>query len=157
MSRTESSALYGSARKVRLGGAMSNDVLPAKMRQAAVYFYLICECLSITVDTMRDATHVWGLQEEDVFRLAIRSCPSKVTGLIAASACAEKFGKLFDIPGFYLCNGCWWLDVDSRLSHRGLLVPVRDSRLWIVGLHVFRHARDERPFMLRVRPERWAA
>ena len=130
------------------GGTLSPQVF-----RAAVFYYLVHECLNLYVDTMKDIERVWGLEEEEVFRLGICSCPSQVNNLIAASACAERFGELTRLPGFYLCDGCWWLDIDANLSCRGLFVPVRDSRLWIVGLRVFRNVRDERPFMLRVRAQ----
>ncbi len=127
-----------------------------KLRRAAVYEYLVRDCLNLYVDSLSDIERVWGLDREDVDRLGIVSCPSEVGNIIGAGACAQRFGELFDVPGFYRCSGCWWLDLDARLARRGLIVPVRDSR-WpslMSGLRIFRHVRDQRPFILRVRAER---
>lgn len=130
------------------------------LRRCAAYQYLVRECLNLSVSTLRDIEHVWGLDSEDVERLGIVSCPPQATNLIAAGAVAEKFGEsvLYDVDGFYKCGECWWLDLDPRLSRRGLIVPMRHW-YWpnlITDLQVFPHVRA-RPFLLRTRAERIAA
>jgi hypothetical protein len=129
------------------------------LRIAFVYEFLVRHCLNLCVDTARDIDRHWGIDPEDIDRLEIKSVPTFVTNLIGSNAVAERFGDLSDVPGFYQCRGLWWLDIDERLSRRGLVLPVRDPKrpLFITGLKVFRHARDERPFMLKVRQERIAA
>jgi hypothetical protein len=104
---------------------------------------------------MRDLESVWGLERDETDRLGLASPPTWVTNLIGSNACAEKFGDLADIPGFYKCDNLWRLDIDERLARRGLILPTRDPQrpLLIVGLRVFRHVRDEKPFILRVRSE----
>ena len=126
------------------------------IRRSAVLSYLLTYCLNIFSDTLQDIERVWGFDEEEISRLAIRSCPCRITNMFAADACAEKYGDLADIPGFYRCGDRWWLDLDERLAHRGLILPIRDSQrpFLITGVRVFRHLRDDRPFILRVRSER---
>jgi hypothetical protein len=121
-----------------------------------VYWYLLIECLRLRVGTQRDLERA-GI---DFDRLAVTSPPSYEFNVIGSSECARKFGDLADIDGFYRCsNGSWWLDVDERLSTRGLIAPVRDSRRpsLVNDLKVWRHVRDPHPFLLRVRAERKTA
>jgi hypothetical protein len=136
-----------------------DESLRAKLRRSAVYHFLVRECLNFYVGTLRDIEQHWGLDRADVDRLGIASPPTWVTNLIGANACAEKFGGLADVPGFYCCGGLWWLDIDEGLARRGLILPVRDPKRpsLITNLQVFRHVRDPRPFLLRVRTERGAA
>ena len=129
--------------------------------RAAVYGYLVRECLTLTVNTVKDVDKAWGLDLEDIQRLGIVSVPSDVTNLIAACACRDRFGdqKLQQVPGFYKSGKCWWLDIDDRFARRGLIVPLR-RRCGLINviaeLQIFRHVRDQHPFRLRTRAERIA-
>jgi hypothetical protein len=128
------------------------------LHRAMVYEHLVRRCLNLYVDTARDIKRHWGLEMEEIARLELRSPPNFVTNLIASNDCAERF-DLVGVEGFYQCRGLWWLDIDVRLATRGLIVPTRDRKrpTFIVGLQIYRHVRDSRPFMLRVRQERITA
>ncbi len=160
MSVEDFRAAIGQARLHYSGQILADGKLhlQPKLRRSAVYQFLIRECLNFYVGTLRDIEQHWGLDRAEVDRLGIASPPTWVTNLIGANACAEKFGDLFDIPGFYSCNDLWWLDIDERLARRGVILPVRDPRRpnLITDLQVFRHVRDPRPFLLKVRTERKA-
>jgi hypothetical protein len=147
----------------RLKGAKRNGngllALCPDLRTAMVYEYLVRHCLNLYVDTARDIERHWGFEAEEIGRLELRSVPSFITNLFGSDACAERFGDLSDIPGFYRCRDHWWLDIDEPFARRGVIVPIRDPQrpTFITGLRVFRHVRDLHPFVLRVRQERVAA
>jgi hypothetical protein len=126
-------------------------LLEGDTRRHFVYTILVRRCFVLYEDSLRAIINVWRLEEEQVFRLGIVNVPTRVYNLIGSQYLAEHFGDLSDIDGFYQLRGCWRLDIDERLAARGLILPVRDSRMWVVALRVFRHVRDERPFLLRVR------
>ncbi|MEP6742133.1 MAG: hypothetical protein ABJB61_06495 [bacterium] len=151
-----------------------NNALRRQLEGPAVLAYLIYFCLDLFKDSERDIEEHWGMDGNEAFSLGIRSVPSLVGNLVAAQACAEKFGPdmIGQTAGFYkfnrsdqvcCCNqfsdlcvcelSSWRLDIDFYLSKRGLLLPVRDKRGLIVTLKVFRDAQDERPFTLRTRRE----
>lgn len=132
-------------------GILISTALRCQLLTPAVYSYLVRECLNLYKSTFRDIERHWQLDDEALFTLGVVSCPSEVTNLIASQACAAKFGELFDVPGFYLCNGAWWLDIDERLSQRGIILPIHNQRGWISSLKIFRHARDAYPFTLKLR------
>lgn len=114
--------------------------------------YLVDECLPLlkVIPTQFDPA--------DIEVLKIRGCPSRIANLIAAHSVALMFGDqvVATLPGFYFVphnegGGCWWIDIDERLASRGLILPVRNHRGLIVGLRIYRHARDTRPFSLATR------
>ncbi len=122
------------------------------LRVHLVYAYLVRRCLMLTTDAYRDITRAWQLDARTITSLGIVSVPSEVFNVVACGALAERFGDLSDVAGFFRRRDCWRLDVDAKLAGRGLILPVRDCwRLRIVALRVFRHVRDERPFLLRTR------
>jgi hypothetical protein len=131
----------------------------SQLRRAAVLQFLVRECLGLHVSTLRDVEQVWGIDRLDIDRLGIASPPSHTFNVIGSGECARKFGDLSNVPGFYRCDGSWFIDVDERLARRGVVLPVRDRQRpnLIVDLQIFRHVRDSRPFLLRVRAERQAA
>jgi hypothetical protein len=93
----------------------------------------------------------WGIDDDDIDRLALRGYPSRIENLFAANECAKKFGgdDLATVEGFYKCRGLWWLDLDPKWCRNGFLMPVRDERHgWISSLLVFRDPKDRRPFRL---------
>jgi hypothetical protein len=126
------------------------------VRRSAVYSFLVRCCLGLCAETEKDIEKHWGNSREEISDAGIVSSPTRIFNFFAAAACAEKYGDLGDIPGFYRCGDDWWLDVDERLATRGLVLSVRHSQYpgLIIGLRVYRHARDDRPFMLRVRGQR---
>lgn len=130
---------------------MYGMILEGDARRHFVYTILVRQCLVLYEDSLCAICNVWQLEEEQVFRLCIVNAPTIVYDLIGCNYLAERFGDLSDIDGFYRLRGCWRLDIDERLAARGLILPVRDSRMWIVALRVFRHVRDKRPFLLRTR------
>src|SRR5262249_20053017 len=126
------------------------------VRRAAVLSYLVRDCLGLTVDAVKDLERA-GFDLSEIELLGIRSCPSRTFNLIGAGACYERFGDLSDIGFFYKCGACWWIDLDERLSRRGLVFPLRETRYGLINdLLIFRHAADPHPFKLRFRRERRA-
>ena len=151
----------------------------AKWARPALIYFLVENCLSVTVDLARNLEKHYGLSVQDVDRLSIRSIPSDIENLIASHACLEWFGpdgliasnlfyKLDRTGGECLCLEwrddcvcslpCWRLDINPAYQRRGFLFPVRDKRRGhFTDLLCFRHARDERPFSVELRAERKAA
>lgn len=121
------------------------------MRRHVIYAALVRLCLPLYEDTLRAICDVWQLEDRQVVRLGIVSAPTTVSNLIACDYLAHRFGDLSDVEGFYQLDGCWRLDLDEKLARRGLILSVRDSRMRIIALRVFRHVRDKRSFILRTR------
>jgi hypothetical protein len=151
-----------------------DNALRRQLEIPATYGHLIFNCLDLFAHSEQDIEQHWSITADEAYRLGIRSVPSLIGNLVAAQACAEKFGSevLERVPGFYhfnrlgsvcYCNEfsklcvcdlpAWRLDIDSCWSKRGLIVPQRNSRGWFGSLKVFRHAQDPRPFTLKVRRE----
>jgi len=100
-------------------------------------------------------------QEEDIFfDNRIVAVPGWLEN---ATLCAHLLtlfseSELLSCPGFVkkryedeegICYAVR-LDVDANLSRKGFMVPVVRAG-WIVAMRVFRHPKDERPFILRSR------
>ena len=139
----------------------------------AVYGFLIDCCLSLRLSTAKDIERHWQMSPEEAYARGIRSVPSEVENIIAMGACRERFGDriLRQVPGLYqfdrighVCHceewtsECcchlknWRMDFDPQLSIRGIVMPVRDSRVLLIeGLRVFRSAQDARGFVFRLR------
>lgn len=120
-------------------------------RRHLVYSALIHACLSLNQDTHRDIINDWRLEDSDISQLGLVSVPFDTLNLIACELLSRTLGDLADVPGFFRMRDCWRLDLDPRLWRRGVLLPVRNDRLQITALKVFRHTRDESPFVLRTR------
>ncbi len=130
-------------------------VLPA----AAVHAHLIHFCLTLYEHSAQDIERHWGISADEAYSLGVRSVPRLILNLLSAHSCVEKFGPdvVAKVPGFYEYNGCWRLDLDARLARHGLLFPTRNEVGWLTSIKVFRDARDQYPFQLRVRKEGIAA
>lgn len=157
--------------------AILNDRLRRELEGPAVYGFLIHFCLNLYEHSERDVEKHLGISADEACGLGVRSVPSLIGNLIASRSCVEEFGAdiVSRVPGFYSFNRlgsvcvchewtslcvcdlpAWRLDIDFCWSKRGLLFPVRNQLGWIVGLKVFRHPADQRPFTLRVRGARAA-
>lgn len=121
------------------------------MRTHMIYAALVRECPVLYEDALRAICSVWQLEDRQVVRLGIVSAPTIVFNLLACDYLARHFGDLGDIKGFYQLDGCWRLDLDEKLAPRGLVLPIRDLSMRIIGLRVFRHVRDKHSFILRTR------
>lgn len=147
--------------------------------QAALHAYLFHGgCFTLYEHSARDVEKLWGISADEACALGVRSVPSLISNLLSSQSCVEKFGAdvVAKTPGFYwfnrtgsicVCNEwtdlcvcdlpAWRLDIDFCWSRRGLLLPVIHNQSgWIVGIKVFRHPMDQRPFTLRVREARAA-
>jgi hypothetical protein len=158
----------------KLGHPLIPPRLQVPVFVAAVYWWLL-DALPLYESTV-EALQERGLDLTDIARLNIRSCPTHTQNLIAAYECARRFGdKIYIAPGFFpvdrlpcACEECdycqfrkldecacagkgWRIDLDSKLSARGLIVPETDSRGWIYKLCIHRHLDDRSAFALGVR------
>jgi hypothetical protein len=152
--------------------AILSDSLKRQLETPAVYAQLIFFCFELFTHTAQDIEKHWMMGAREAYALGVRSTPSLLGNLLASESCVEKFGAdtLTRVPGFYpysrtgsLCNcldwrdNCicdrqiWRLDIDP--FPRGLIVPERNERGWFTSLKIFRHARDQKPFRLKVRRE----
>jgi hypothetical protein len=152
--------------------------LAAGLPVASVYGFLVHLCLSFYDYTAADVEKHWGMTADDAYSLGIRSVPTLVGNLVAAQACAARFGPdvLANVPGFYTFNRSgarcfchewnslcvcdlptWRIDIDFCWAKHGLILPQRSSRGWFESLKIFRHPQDARPFTLKVRREAKAA
>lgn len=166
------------ARAKRPKAMQIDTALRQKLAIPAVHGYLVHFCLNLYEHSAKDIEQHWTISADEAYRLGVRSVPGLAGNLVAAQACVEKFGAeiVQSVPGFYhfnrvgsvcICHEwtdlcvcdlpAWRLDIDFCWSRRGLLLPVRNERGWIVNLKVFRHAQDRHPFTLKVRREDLAA
>lgn len=122
-------------------------------RRHLIYATLIRCCLCLYDDSYNYVRRDWGLEEVEIIRLGLVSVPTNTLNLFACQELARRFGDLGQTPGLYKLRGLWRLDVDEKYSQRGLILPVRDDRLHIVSLRVFRHTKDQFPFTLQTRTE----
>lgn len=122
-----------------------------KKRTNDVYAFLLNDCLTLRPGARIEIKRKLGIDDETIDSILIRSIPTYTANLVVCAEIAKLYGQLFDVEGFYLLRGCWLLDVDEKLSERGLIIPVRNRVLQIVALRVFRHSQDERPFILKTR------
>lgn len=96
----------------------------------------------------------WSIDEETVDSLHLAAIPSRIANMMISSECAQRFGDLSRVEGFYKCRDLWWLDIDERLAEQGFLMPVTHRRFgWIERMVAFRDPRDKRGFPVRVRRE----
>ena len=158
MQRAGSNCLLGNGNG-KVMGILNSDALKRQLKVPAVYGFLVHYCLSdLSAHLAESIMKRWGIDEDALDRLVLRAYPTQIQNLIASKACADEFGDLSTVRGFYLCNDVWWLDLDPRWSGNGFLMPVRDGRRrWFSGLFAFRGPSDDRPFSVRVRGERAAA
>ena len=136
-----------------------DDTLRRQLLAPAVYGFLVhCGGLpDLSVHLAEVIMDKLGIDEETFDGLSLCGYPSRMQNLFAANTCAETFGDLTGVDGFYKCRDLWWLDLDPKWSRNGFLMPVRDSkRGWFSGLFAFRHPGDGAPFPVRVRHERRA-
>jgi hypothetical protein len=117
----------------------------------AVYGTLVRYYLCLYTNAHKAIMADWGIDDQIICRLGLVSIPTYTLNLLACQALAEKFGDLSDIPGFFRLRNCWRMDLDEELSGRGLILPIRNYRMQIVALRVFRHTQDQFPFILKTR------
>ena len=100
----------------------------------------------------------WGVDLETLDRLGVVRWPTSVENHFAAAACAEMFGDLSGVEGFFRHNNLWRLDLDDDHCERGFLMPVSNPRFGYVDRVVaFKHPSDRHPFPLKTRREMRAA
>jgi hypothetical protein len=137
---------------------MLTDSQRRELLAPAAYYYFLYLLPALDVRLAEAVMKSLSIDENDLHRLSIRAYPTRNQNLIFSHACSERFGDLSGVDGFYLCQGCWWLDLDERWTTNGFLMPVRDAqRLWFSGLMAFRYPGDKHPFPAKVRSERKAA
>ena len=146
----------------KLNRQIFNRLVQPSMRtlvfRAGVYFFLLTECLSLYESTVRDIQNHCEINENEILARGIKSCPTWSHNIIGAGACAERFGDLSEVPGFYFVDDRWRLALRPELSVRGFVVPVHHAGLgFIESLQVFRNAKDSKPFTLQVRALRRSA
>jgi hypothetical protein len=117
----------------------------ALMFRAAVLKCLV-DGLSLTVGTFRAIKKDWDLDQNEVERMGIVSCPGKIQNLIASEVCAFKFGDLSTVPGLYgidrlPCN-CATCEICS--SDEVQLDQLFESQKCICALKSWRVDIDER-------------
>lgn len=93
-----------------------------------------------------------GFDERTIWQLGVCAVPNFLLNALASEWLAKRFGDLTICGGFYKTDGCWRLDIDSKLSGKGLLLPLK-SRLTglIYALKVYRYCDDPNPFTLKLR------
>lgn len=149
-----------------------------RIERAALLYFLIADCLSLTKDSLRDVQRHFKYSTAEVENYQIRSVPSRPANIVIAGECLKKFGpaRLLASGLFYsfsregsICTcedwsntsecarEAWLLDVDGSIYPRGLLLPIRDSRGWYSDLLCFRNVQDKKPFVLKVRAEQEVA
>jgi hypothetical protein len=146
-----------------------------QLEKAAVLAFLIFDCLNVTKEIAGDLARFHKLTLTDIDRYDIRAIPTELQNLIISHESLNKFGPAilqrsnlfysfnrsgdvcdcFDWRDDCCCDlKTWRLDLNASLSHRGLLLPIRDRQYgFFSDLLVFRHARDQKPFTLRLRSE----
>lgn len=114
------------------------------------------EVLSLVYDLpdLRYSKNFGSLSDSELFRLGVCSVPSEVLNALVCASLAERFGEDIILCGCcYRLNGSWRLDLDPKLSSRGLLLPARNQRGLITHLLVFRYPDDPYPFKLKLRED----
>jgi hypothetical protein len=148
--------------------------LSPKLERAALLFFLVHECLNLKTCLVQDLQHHLKLTIAEIERREIRSIPSDAFNVSISTECLKKFGptRLLASEVFYsftrsgsVCtcedwsNTCqchletWRLDVQP-IYERGLLLPLRDRRGWYSDLLCFRDARDQKPFIVKLRADK---
>src|SRR5688500_15540416 len=149
-----------------------DDALRRQLEVPAVLGHLIFWCFELYEHTAADIEKHWGISADQAYGLGIRSTPTLIGNVIVSQDCVKRFGAdtLSRVDGFYsftregsicvcldwndycVCDlPCWRLDID--LFTRGLIVPQRSPIGHFRSLKIFRHARDQYPFTLKVRRE----
>jgi len=145
-----------------------------EIEKAGVLFFVVHECLSLRAALVRDLGCHQNLTLSEIEAYRIRSIPSEVENIILSKECLERFGPavLRGTDLFYsfsrkgsVCSCLDWSDVChchletwrldvQPLYERGLILPIRDRRYgFYTDLMVFRHCRDEKPFVLQLRAD----
>jgi hypothetical protein len=163
------SATISSRSGIKLAPALS-----PKLERAALLFFLVHDCLSLKKSAVQDLQHhlKWSIAE--IERHEIRSIPSDVANLIISTECLKKFGpsRLLASEMFYsfsragaICTCSEWSDICqcdletwrldvAPLYGRGLILPLRHKRYGFYSdLLVYRHPRDEQPFIVKLRAD----
>lgn len=92
-----------------------------------------------------------ALDDDEIYKLGVCAVPNRILNPLVCGELAKEFGDLTVCGCFFQIEGYWRLDVDEKLSRRGLLLPRRDKNGWIYGLQVFRYPDDPKPFFLKSR------
>jgi hypothetical protein len=107
---------------------------PIELRRAAVYSYLLHECLYLTDSHARTVEHYWGLRASFMIRQGYVVTPSPIAKIVIEHEISKRFGSHIEgVAGFY-CDGegVWRLNVGAT----ALLIPVRGPRGFIVGVQI---------------------
>lgn len=100
----------------------------------------------------------WSIDDEMIDRLHLAAAPSRIQNMMISTECAERYGDLSDVEGFYKCNDLWWLDVDEEFAGNGFLMPVSHPKYgWLDRMVAFRGPKDKHGFAVKVRRERLVA
>lgn len=149
-----------------------DSALRRQLEVPAVLGHLIYFCLNLYDSTAADIERHWGVPFTEAYSLGIRSVPGRTGNIIAAHECVKRFGPriVSRVDGFYpyrrsgpcecsdwgdscFCERkIWRIDLDERLYGSGIILPQRGKH-GFASIKVFRHARDSRPFPLKVRRE----
>ena len=151
----------------------------ARVERQCVIAFLVFECLpDLSEEVIRAIEEHHKLSPVDITRRQIKAIPTEDRNMMIAHDCLARYGPdLLQASSMFYgftrrgpCDYCegrdlcccdletWRLDIDPRLSKRGIVVPVLDRRSgFFDDLLVFRHAQDDHPFILKVRANTEAA
>lgn len=91
----------------------------------------------------------WMLEGEEIDALEIKSVPSLIFNMVVANEIRKKIGEPKGIKEFFFTGNLYLLDVPSRYSETGVLLPIKDhGRRHIKVIQAFRYPGDKRPFIL---------
>ena len=108
--------------------------------------------LVIELPKLDHSRNFGSMDQDQLWKLGVCSVPNFILNALACQQLQRIFGDLSVCGCFYKINGCWRLDLDEKLSKRGLLMPLRSSKTgWIYALKVFRYPDDPKPFILKLR------
>lgn len=127
---------------------------------AVLGFLFLCErgLPRLSVTLAEAICRAWSVDLEDVDRLHLCACPTRIQNFFIAETCAQEFGDLSRVAGFYRCNDLWWMDLDENLAGRGFLMPVTHPKYgWIDRMVLFRGPKDKHGVPVRVRKDKAAA
>ena len=120
--------------------------------------FLTCALTALYLkDNVREQfQNEWMREREEIEALQLKSVPSLVFNLVVSNEMRKKLGAPVDESTgnplgqeFFYTGNLWILNIPSRFSDAGAVLPVYDAaRRNIKCWQVFRHAKDQKPFIV---------
>lgn len=111
-------------------------------------------CLYVKPKVAEIFQREWSMEDDEFAALGICGIPSLILNMIVAAEIKNLLGaadgiKEFFFSGYTNTDGLYLLDVSSRYTDSGVILPVTDAaQRHIKYLQVFRHAKDQKPFIV---------